>query len=594
METLDLNQGSEQWLAVRSQYWCASDAAAALGLSKRLQRNDLLHMCSTAGEKEFSAWVKDNLLAEGRAVEALARPIAEKIIGQELYPVTGVAEIEGLLLLASFDGLTITEDRVWESKMWNADLVAAVRAGDLPDEHWPQVEQQLLISGAPSALFTVTDGTEENTIPLEYVSRPERRARLIAAWKQFEADLAAYTPVEFIPAAVAEPVRALPALAINITGNIALTSNLDVFGAQLKVFIAGINQQPATDQDFANAEAACKTLATAQERLEQARGSALAQISTVDEVCRTVEMYSELARTTRLMLEKLVKARKEQVRVEIHDRAKKALAEHIELLNTRLGRPYMPVIVADFAGAMRSKRTISSLQNGIDTELANAKIQANAAADRIGINLNTLRELAKDHAFLFADTAQIVLKETDHLTALVKLRISEHRAAEEKRLQAERDRIRAEEAAKVEAENRARAEAEAKAREAAERARVEAETRDRQAAEAKAREEAAALARKEAEERAALQAQLDAERAARENAERRAKLAELPATAGATPMPAPAARAAAPAQLPLDRPTDLQIINAMAMRFGEREQTIIGWLRTMDLDAAAARFLQTA
>ena len=50
METLDIVQGSPEWLAVRPQYHCASDAAAMLGLSKRLQRNDLLHMCM-AGQR---------------------------------------------------------------------------------------------------------------------------------------------------------------------------------------------------------------------------------------------------------------------------------------------------------------------------------------------------------------------------------------------------------------------------------------------------------------------------------------------------------------------------------------------------------------
>ena len=80
---------------------------------------------------------------------------------------------------------------------------------------------------------------------------------------------------------------------------------------------------------------------------------------------------------------------------------------------------------------------------------------------RIQINLNTLRELASAHAFLFADAATIVLKQPDDLTILVKSRIAEHEAAEQARRDAYRERIRVEEQAKAlrEAEAKARADA---------------------------------------------------------------------------------------------------------------------------------------
>ena len=115
----------------------------------------------------------------------------------------------------------------------------------------------------------------------------------------------------------------------------------------------------------------------------------------------------------------------------------------------------MPVIQADFAGVIRGKKTIASLHDAVDTELARAKIEANAIADRIEINLNSLRDMAKDHAFLFADIAQIVQKENDDLVALIKVRIADHAAAEQKRLDGERERIRAEEQAKLVPENKA-------------------------------------------------------------------------------------------------------------------------------------------
>jgi len=180
------------------------------------------------------------------------------------------------------------------------------------------------------------------------------------------------------------------------------------------------------------------------------------------------------------MLEKVVKARKETIRVEIHQAAKDKAVAHIADLNKRLGKPYMPAVAVDFAGAMKGKKTVTSLRDAVDTELARFKIEANAVADRVQINLATLRELAANHAFLFADTPSIVLKAADDLAALVKMRIAEHEQAEAAKAEALRARIAEEERVKAE---RAAAAAE-QARQQQEAARIQAEADARARAEA--------------------------------------------------------------------------------------------------------------
>jgi hypothetical protein len=152
-----------------------------------------------------------------------------------------------------------------------------------------------------------------------------------------------------------------------------------------------------------------------------------------------------LARSTRLQREKLVEARKVEIRAEEIARGKQALAEFIAGLNATIGKPYMPTIAADFAGAIRAARRCRSLRDAVDQELARAKIEASTVCGRIVINMRALRELAAEHAFLFADTATLVLKAEDDCRAQIDSRIAAHRAPEERRLEAERARIRAEE-----------------------------------------------------------------------------------------------------------------------------------------------------
>jgi hypothetical protein len=54
------------------------------------------------------------------------------------------------------------------------------------------------------------------------------------------------------------------------------------------------------------------------------------------------------------------------------------------------------------------------------------------------LNLNSLAELAVDHAFLFSDVQQLVTKANDDLVTLIKFRISEHQRAEQAKADAKR------------------------------------------------------------------------------------------------------------------------------------------------------------
>ena len=141
MKTLDLIQGSEEWQAARAKYFTASEAPAMLGLSKYQSRQELLRQKATGHAPDVSEQ-KQRLFDRGHEAEAAARTIVEEIIGDELFPATGTLEFDGLPLLASFDGLTMSEDIVWENKLFNASLVNDIESGALDNHYWPQLEQQ--------------------------------------------------------------------------------------------------------------------------------------------------------------------------------------------------------------------------------------------------------------------------------------------------------------------------------------------------------------------------------------------------------------------------------------------------------------------
>lgn len=445
MKVHNVTQGSREWLQLRASVdGTASEAPAMMGASKYQTREGLLKQKSTGITPDVDENQQRRFDA-GHETEALFRSVAEDLIDDELYPCTGTIELDGLVLLASFDGLTASRDIGYEHKLRNERLAADIKANGEPGPayYW-QLEQQLLVSGADKILFATSDGTAEGATQCWYASKPERRAALIAGWKQFKADLATYQPAAATPAVVAAPTESLPAVSVLMSGELAVKSNLPEFATALRAFIDKIPAKPETDQEFADTEAACKALKKAEDALEDAENSALAQMSSVEEMRRVVGDLRTLARTTRLAKEKLVSAQKDAIRERIVTDARKALIAHIAGLNESLGKPYMPDVPADFGAAIKGKRTIDSLKEATGVELARAKIAANEVADRIQLNIKAI----DDSGLVVHDTASLVLKAPDDLAAVIAQRQAVEREKEEKA----RAAIRAEEEAKAQRE----------------------------------------------------------------------------------------------------------------------------------------------
>lgn len=521
-------QGSQEWAELRKSYFTASDAAAMLGVSPYKTRTDLLKEKATGLAPEIDP-ATQRRFDDGHRFEELARPLAEKEIGEDLFPCVGT---EGNLL-ASFDGLTVTDEIAWEHKTLNDVLRLAMVPGCdgsmLPEHYQIQMEQQLMVSGATKALFSATKWDSQGNLVEDrhcwYRSDPAIRSRILSGWKQFELDLLAFEVVPEKPQAVGRTPENLPALRIELTGAVT-ASNLAEYKDHAFAVIKSINTDLQTDEDFADAEKTVKWCKDVEDRLEAAKEHALSQTASIDELFRTIDAISEETRSKRLELDRLVKLQKENRRQEIKMRGDREFAKHMDALLTRV-KPVRFSVPVDFAGAMKGKRTLSSLQDAVDTELARAKIEANTLADRIDAGLKAVR--AAGHEFLFADIQQIVTKDPEDLNTLIESRITKHKADEQAKLDAEREKIRAEEQAKIE--------------------KAEAEKSNQVKVEP-----------------------------------------EAPVDQATPPMPQ---RASAVVDVPFrepkaqSRPTDRQIIECLALQFRVHESKVIAWLMEMDLEAAS-------
>lgn len=456
MKLHQLVQGSQEWHQHRKLHLNASDAPAMLGCSQYKTRSQLLHELHTGIAPDVDP-ATQHRFDEGHRFEALARPLAEAIIDDDLFPVTG-SDGE---LSASFDGLTMDRMVGFEHKTLSSELRAIMPMGDIqtptaetmPLMYRVQMEQQCMVSGCERILFMASKWDGDELVEERhcwYAPDMELRARIVAGWQQFAADLATFTPTVPTVQAVAAPVESLPAVSVRLDGQLVVASNLPEFGVALRAFIERIPTKPDTDQQFADCESACKALKKAEDALEGAETHALAQMTDVEAMRRIVADLRNLARSTRLASEKMVAARKDQIRADIVLKGRSDYAEHVAALNDSFGCAYLAMVQPDFALAIKGKKSIDSLRSAVSDTLAAAKIEANTLSTRITKNLRTLNE-KPDFSFLFADVSALVLKAPDDLAAVVQNRITEHQAKEAARIAADRERIANEERIKAEA-----------------------------------------------------------------------------------------------------------------------------------------------
>jgi predicted phage-related endonuclease len=424
----DLLPDSPEWHAFRLEHDGASEAAAMLGLSKTVTRTELLEMKSTGTAREFSDFVQKHVLDKGKEVEAKARPIAAEIVGSPLYPVTcSIGRTS-----ASTDGLDMADEVAWEHKLINQENAPLVRAGQVPEEHMPQCQQALMVTGAERLLFMVSDGTRENMAYVWVEPDTNWFDRLRAGWLQFNKERETFVKKDIKEMPKAEVTVSLPALFIHATGEIT-TSNMKEYGVALAARLEEVRAITlVTDQDFSNAKESAKLLRENIEQAKLAKDAMLAQTVTVGEAARMIDAWCEDMRLTALQLEKDVEREDKAKKAAMVAATKELYDAHLLALNTEIAPLRMPITPPVFGEVIKGKRNYASMQDALDTALANGKITADEMVKQIRTKNAWYLVAAKGHETLFADLQFLIQKPMDDFQLAVKTRVDAQVAKEQK------------------------------------------------------------------------------------------------------------------------------------------------------------------
>ena len=239
-------------------------------------------------------------------------------------------------------------------------------------------------------------------------------------------------------------------LILNVKTDI-ISQNVADFATQVKTYLAGINTVLKTDDDFAQAEADCKDLKAIEDNTRAAIKAVLEGNADVAQLVATAEASAEELRTTRLQLEKLVKAQKAQVRADIIARTKNAIHAQIDVADETIRPALRKVLrVSELDGvldeAAKGKKTLAGLEKGCASVLADWAALIQKSADYLG---KRYAHIPADRLHLFPDLAD-VLAMNSGFEETVAARIAaddERQAAERARLEAaarEREQARAE------------------------------------------------------------------------------------------------------------------------------------------------------
>lgn len=440
---LDVIQGSQEWLNNRLNAFNASEAPVMMACHPNMKRSELLEAKATCNPKQYSDFVEKRVFAKGHETEAKARPILEAKLDEDLYPVSG----KNGDYQASFDGLTLDESIGFEHKQYSLELFELIEAGDPPPYIYWQLEHQLLVNPEMEKVILVcSDGTPDNWAQMEYTAVEGRREKLIAGWEQFAEDLVSFTPTEKVIEATGVRPDSLPALFVDVAGQLTTTSNLAEFRQGAEMLIGSIKTELQTDDDFANADEAIKWLAEGEKKIDSAIEQAMSRTGPLEELVRTLkDVQQNLMRTTRLKLNRQVEAQKVNRRNEIVAEAKEAMAAYLQDIDSEFsGISIAGQISPDFYLAIKGKRNFESMVSACDDLIAQSKIQITEIAAKVRKNLETLAK-HKDHDFLFPNKQTLALMEPDHLTLKVKSDIDNYKqqqaVVEEQRIQGHKNTL---------------------------------------------------------------------------------------------------------------------------------------------------------
>lgn len=183
MKRVDLEQGSEEWLAWRRRRAMASETSAIMGCNP-YQTAEQIRSIKRGTNKQYT----NAAMERGHREEVIARQVYEADTADLFQPACFEMDKFG----ASVDGINMDGTQLLEIKSpvdgRNSARWATTADGGITDYDYLQVQHQLMVTGAQLCYFMVWSGEPESEQPYVGIMvepNPNIWGQIVEAWAEF-------------------------------------------------------------------------------------------------------------------------------------------------------------------------------------------------------------------------------------------------------------------------------------------------------------------------------------------------------------------------------------------------------------------------
>ena len=180
-----LPQNSAEWLKWRVSGLGASDAPTVMGVSPFTTRFELyLEKTGLADRPDFHPNAI-KAMARGTMMEPEARACYEKKVGVKFEANVNVIHEKYDFIRASLDGYNAEHNRIVEIKCPGKIDLAEAAKGRVPKKYLPQVQLQLLVTGAVACDYFTYDGKDGIIVEVlpDKVYQKKLEEEMVAFWQ---------------------------------------------------------------------------------------------------------------------------------------------------------------------------------------------------------------------------------------------------------------------------------------------------------------------------------------------------------------------------------------------------------------------------
>ena len=160
MITVDLKQGSPEWLEWRKNGLGGSDAPVVEGVSPYRSKRDLF--LEKTGKPRVEDDSKDFIFSMGHKTEGIIRKQFQELMNVEMLPVC-LVHSQFDYIRVSLDGFD-SKHGVLEAKLVGKEVLEKARNGEIPKHHFSQMQYQLFASGTDIGSYFCHDGKKDGVL----------------------------------------------------------------------------------------------------------------------------------------------------------------------------------------------------------------------------------------------------------------------------------------------------------------------------------------------------------------------------------------------------------------------------------------------